>query len=63
MDESAINWVCRLWNEAKTRQDWYNLNHVFQGAGMAVYHLDTEAGMDYWALSDLAMTHYLGDLA
>jgi len=58
-----IDWVCRLWKDAKTKRDWDQLNWQFQGAGMAIYAIDQQAGIDYWTLSDLATTHYLGELA
>jgi len=64
MDETIdIAWVCRLWNSAVTKEDWNNMNWQFQGAGMAIYAKDNQAGIDYWTLSDLATTHYLGELA
>ena len=55
-------WVCQKWREAETKEDWDKLNWQFQGAGMAIYGKDSQAGIDYWFLSDLATEHYLGEL-
>jgi hypothetical protein len=60
MDETIdVSWVCRLWKSAETKNDWNNMNWQFQGAGMAIYAKDRQAGMDYWTLSDLALHIYL----
>jgi len=54
MDEAAIAWICKSWKNATTRQQLIKLSDMFQGAGLAVYGFDGQAGSDYWTLSDLA---------
>ena len=60
MDECTIAWVCKVWNNATTRKELIKLADVFQGAGMAVYGFDPQAGSDYWTLSDLAFIKAMG---
>jgi len=59
MDDNAIKWVCRIWRACNDRKSWEKISDQLQGAGMAIFAVDSQAGMDYWTLSDLAQQHYL----
>ena len=62
MDEVTIAWVCKTWANAtieSSRDTWRKVSDMFQGAGLAVYGFSSEAGSDYWTLSDVAYHHSL----
>jgi hypothetical protein len=62
MDEVTIAWVCKTWTNAtieSSRETWRKVSDMFQGAGLAVYGFSSEAGSDYWTLSDVAFHHSL----
>jgi len=62
MDDCAIAWICKTWANATlepSRARWNTVADMFQGAGIAIYGFSSEAGSDYWTLSDIAYHHSL----